>query len=51
MQVIAADKILAPILSLLKGAELSFPYNQLGIDHVPVEHILVDINPETEKVR
>ena len=51
MGVIAADKIRAKILSLLKGAELSFPYNQLGVDHVPVEHIIVDSNPETEKVR
>ena len=35
---------------LLKGAESPFLYNQLGVDHVPVEHILVDINPETEIV-
>ena len=50
MRVIAADKILAHfarILSLLKGAELSFLYNKLGVDLVPVEHILIDNNPET----
>ena len=55
---IAADKILADfglrlwrafarILLLLKGAESSFLYNQLGVDLVPVEHILIDNNPET----
>ena len=46
---IAADKILADfdqILSLLKGAESPFLYNQLGVDYVPVEHILVDNNHE-----
>ena len=50
VRVIAADKILADfarILSLLKGAESSFFYNQLGVDLVPVEHILIDNNPET----
>ena len=50
MRVIAADKILADfarILSLLKGAELSFLYNKLVADLVPVEHILIDSNPET----
>ena len=50
MRVIAADKILADfarILLLLKGAESSFLCNQLGVDLVPVEHILVDNNPET----
>ena len=50
VRVIAADKILADfarILSLLKGAELSFLYNKLGVDLVPVEHILIDNNPET----
>ena len=54
MRVIAADKILtdfARILLLLKGADLSFPFNQLGVEHVPVEHILVDTIPETEQVR
>ena len=50
MRVIAADKILADfarILSLLKGAELSFLYNKQGVDLVPVEQILIDSNPET----
>jgi len=40
VRVIAPDKILADfarILSLLKGAESSFLYNQLGVDLVPVE--------------
>ena len=47
---IAADKILADfarILSLLKGVELSFLYNKLVVDLVPIEHILMDSNPET----
>ena len=43
------SKIFARILLLLKGAGLSVPYNQLDVDHVPVEHIILDINPETEK--
>ena len=50
MQVIAADKILAdfaPILLLLKGAESSYVYNKLVVDLIPVEHILIDSNPET----
>ena len=50
MRVIAADKILADfarILSLLKGAKLSFLDNQLGVDLVPVEHFLIDNIPET----
>ena len=53
MRVIAADKILADfarILSLLKGAESSFLYNQLGVDLVPVEHILIDTIPEIAQV-
>ena len=37
----------ARIFSLLKGAESSFLYNQLGADLVPVEQILIDSNPET----
>ena len=47
---IAADKIFADFglrLSLLKGAESSFLYNKMGVDLVPVEHILIDGNPET----
>ena len=46
------SKIFARILSLLKGAEASSHslslYNQLSIDLLPVEHILVDNNPETK---
>ena len=34
-------------LSLLKGSEASFLYNNLVVDLVPVEHILIDNNPET----
>ena len=48
----AKSKIFARILSLLKGAEASSHslslYNQLSIDLLPVEHILVDNNPETQ---
>ena len=53
MRVIAADKIIADfarILSLLKGAELSFLYNKLDVDLVLVDHILIDNNPETAEV-
>ena len=44
------SKIFARILSLLKGAESSFLYNQLGVDLVPVEHILIDNIPEIAQV-
>ena len=37
----------ARILLLLKEAESSFLYNKIGVDLVPVEHILIDSNPET----
>ena len=61
MRVIAADKILADfglpkskifawILSLLKGAESSSHCNQLSVDLIPVEHLLIDVNPETTKI-
>ena len=52
VRVIAADKILADfarILSLLKGAESSSHCNQMSVDLIPVEHLLIDINPETAK--
>ena len=38
------------LAALLKGAELSFLYNKLSVDLVPVEHILIDNNPETALV-
>ena len=53
-RMIAADKILADfglrifswILSMLKGAESSFLYNQLGVNLVIVKHIQIDNIPE-----
>ena len=47
VRVIAADKIFARILALLKGVESSFFYNKMVVDLVPVDHILIDSNPET----
>ena len=57
-RMIAADKILADfglrifswISLMLKGAESSFLYNQLGVNLVPVEHIVIDTIPEIAQV-
>ena len=32
-----------------EGAESSSHCNQLSVDLIPVEHLLIDINPETAK--
>ena len=57
MGVIAANEILADFGLRLcplcldfiaaEGGKLPFLYHKLGLDPVPVEHILLDNNPET----
>ena len=46
MRVIAADKIPTDFIAA-EGGQIVIPLQHLGVDLVPVEHILIDNNPET----